>query len=420
MHFHSYISNRDRFITQLKASLPPSENLQAWVQHNHAEDAYVFAVRQCQHAMDKQKSATDNATKEHYAKQVSLLIAEQQWFRDQRPFYNVWPIMFTAVRSLSLDIPWNKVRFPFYTMMFQFPEGHEPFGLTVAMVATSQGGEDGTSYEQMLTIEGHHLTEDGHYVACRLIPDNRVTISETFCGGNTGDEETRARGEQLQFLLRLACVVSLLADGEDLITPLLLRRDAEKEEEVPPEILQEWIARKAEKAKRSGVYGFDIGKHLQQNAARAPTAIGPYYAIRWTGKGGTIPKAVKVSEHLKNRNPLTSVPTGFLGWESEDELSKALGLEDTPHTVYFLRDGDRPYVKIGFTNGPLIKRLRGLATANRELRLLGIVSTGNGHAKENEIHQELRNTVRDGEFFYLSDDGCRKILIRHGGRWLGD
>jgi hypothetical protein len=283
------------------------------------------------------------------------------------------------------------------------------------MVSTSQGGKDGTSYEQMLTIEGHHLTDNAHYVTCRLIPDNRVTISETFSGGNPGDEETRARGDQLQFLLRLACVVSLLADGEDLITPLLLRRDADRQEDVPSEILQEWIARKAEKAKRSGIYGFDIGKHLQQNAASAPTVVGPYYAIRWTGKGGAIPKAVKVSEHLKNRNPLAAVPTGFLGWESEDELSKALGLEDAPHTVYFLRDGDRPYVKIGFTTGPLVKRLRGLATANRELRLLGIVNTGNGHAKETEIHQELRSTVRDGEFFYLSDDGCKEILIGSSG-----
>lgn len=420
MRFHAYIPHRDRMIAELKQNLPPGEDLGAWVRANGADDAYGFAIQQCQHAMEQQKVARDPATKEHFAKQTALLLAEEQWYRDERPFYNVWPIMFTAVRSLSLDIPWEKVRFPFYTMMFQFPEGNEPHGLGVAMVATLQGGQDSTSCEQALTIEGYHITDNAHCVTYRVIPDNRVTINETFSGGNVGDAETRARGDQLQFLLRLACVVSLLADGEDLITPLLLRKDAEREAEVPPEVLQEWIARKAEKARRLGQYGFDIGRHLQQQAAKSPSAVGPYYAVRWTGKGSTVPQVVKVKEHLKNHQSLAAVPTGFLGWESEEELELALGNADSRDTVYFLRDGERPYVKIGFTAGPLVKRLRALATANRRLRLLGIIMTGSGQRKETEVHQELHNTVRDGEFFYLSDQHCREILQRHGGRWLGE
>lgn len=418
MRFHKYISHRDRFVDELRGRIPPGEDLKAWINANGADDAYAFAIRQCQHAMDQIKRPQDSAERENLTKTIGLLIAEEQWFRDERPFYNVWPIMFSVVRTLKLDIPWNKVRFPFYTMMFQFPEGNEPFGLGVAMVATSQGGKDGASYEQTLTIEGYHVGDRAHYVTSRLIPDNRVTINESFLGGNVGDEETVARGEVLQFLLRLACVVSLLADGEDLITPILLRRDADRAGDVPPDVLQEWIARKAEKARQLGHYGFDVGRDLNRTASVSPTAVGPYFAVRWTGQGRSVAKVVLVREHLKNLIPLNQVPTGFLGWESEEELLRVINCVEELHTVYFLRDGDRPYVKIGFTAGSLAKRLRGLATANRYLMLLGYIATADGRRKESEIHRELHHTIRDGEFFYVSDDHCRDLILRHGGTWL--
>jgi len=418
MRFHQYIPHRDRFVEELKQTLPPHEDIRAWIEANDATDAYAFAARQCQIAMEQQKVETNLAEKTFLAKQISLLIAEEQWFRDKRPFYNVWPIMNSVVRSLSLDIPWHKVRFPFYSMMLQFPEGQEPMGIAVAMIATQQGGENGISNEQAITIEGRHVADKTYRVALKYIPSNRLTINETFPGGNDGTPEERKQGEQLIFLLRLACVISLLAEGEDLITPILLKKDQEKMPDVSEDVLSEWISRKAEKARHAGHYGFDVGRGLESESAKNPTAIGPYSAIRWTGKGSSIPKAVIVKEHLKNRASLGQVPTGFLGWEDESELEDALASEGTLHTVYFLRDGHRPYVKVGYTSRALSDRLRKLATANRNLILLGLVHTANGRKKETEIHRELSNTVRDGEFFYLSNDSCRDLIARHGGKWL--
>ncbi|MCX7403496.1 MAG: hypothetical protein NTY87_10410 [Planctomycetia bacterium] len=338
MQFHQYIAHRQRALSEFGQE---PQAYAATLQSIRETDSYTFAVTQAHATEEMIRQATAPAERDHLRMQLILLIAEQQWYRDERPFYNVWPVVHDVVNLLDIDIPWDRLQLPFHTLMLNFAKGNEPFGLATMMMCISRGGESGESKEQIVTFEGYHLQAQEHRVFGRLISDNSNSITETVLRRDPS-KTTQEGDDVLAFALRLACFLSLIAEGNDIITPVLLQKDEARAEELPAELLQEWLKRKAEKAKQQHVFGFDVGKALQAKKDRSPTFVMPYWAVRWTGKGGAIPRYVEVSSHLKNVNPLMDVPTGYLGHETAEELRKVFVAYENTETVYFLRDGERP------------------------------------------------------------------------------
>jgi len=98
--------------------------------------------------------------------------------------------------------------------------------------------------------------------------------------------------------IRIALGVMMLAADPDYIKPVLLKADEDKTTPI-----EERIAR----ARNRGVYGFTIGEEIE----RSPHFRRPHFAIRWTGKGGEIPKLVAVKGSIVGKKELVTVPTGY-------------------------------------------------------------------------------------------------------------
>lgn len=116
------------------------------------------------------------------------------------------------------------------------------------------------------------------------------------------DQETEDECECRRLIARVAIGVLLLASDPDYIKPVLLKADEGKTTPI-----EERISR----AKNRGVYGFTIGEDIE----RCPHFRRPHFAIRWTGKGGSVPKLVAVKGAVINKSLMTTVPTG---WEEID------------------------------------------------------------------------------------------------------
>lgn len=106
--------------------------------------------------------------------------------------------------------------------------------------------------------------------------------------------------DALNLLCKIAMGVMLLAaDPEEFLKPVILKAD-ENRPHVP-------MASLVDKAKRRGVFGFTVGEDIE----RCPHFRRPHFAIRWTGKGSTVPKLVPVRGAIIGKEKLVTVPTGY-------------------------------------------------------------------------------------------------------------
>lgn len=137
-------------------------------------------------------------------------------------------------------------------------------------------------------------------------------------------------GKQAAVILKTFAFLSLLSQGHDLITPVILNADEQRYVDADEELRRKMEERAR---KRIGV-AFDVGKGLQKEydeAARRNGGVMPHTRRRHlrcanTGPGGTIKKFVWVKECLVNAEAgkFSEIPTGFLGEESPDESDKLL------------------------------------------------------------------------------------------------
>jgi hypothetical protein len=263
---------------------------------------------------------------------------EYGWLRSDRPFYNVWPVAYELIASVTLDIAWSEVSFPYEQMLFRFPVGQEPNGIACALVH---------DYSAMLQSErrmsGVH--ELGQQAAVADLRYGRGMIeasvqfaaspltNETLNALNTveddGRDETveatllRIRSDNpppyIEFLYRLAVFTSLLAKGEDLITPVILAKDQKRYEAAGDE-QKRWIE---ERAARVQGRGFDLGKRLQEERDSSPHWRNPHLCLFWTGPGRGQPLLKVRRGGVVIPKALAEVPTGFLGPETPEELAVA-------------------------------------------------------------------------------------------------
>ena len=342
MQFHDYTTLRSMALRNpgLLASLTP-ERLQAYRRMSSEEvlqsmNRGLVSTLGCETAFEL-KRAFDR--RPELLNLYNAMVRELGWLRNGRPFYNVWPIAYDLIASVTLDVPWGEVRFPYETMLFRFPRGREPHGMACALVH---------NYSEMLQNDKRRSTvsefnqkagiddgEIGRGMICATIQKADKSLgNESLHGLNeVGDdghdesvEETLVRlrlaspPPHIEFLYRLAIFTSLLAEGQDLITPVVLSKDRDKYEAAASEEQKRWIE---DRAARIQGRGFDLGKQLQEERDSSPHWRNPHLCLFWTGAGRGSPLLKVRRGGVVIPKALSEVPTGFLGPETPEELTLA-------------------------------------------------------------------------------------------------
>lgn len=237
------------------------------------------------------------------ASEAKVLASEYEWLSNRRAFYNVYPAVSRCLQNTSLRIVPSQICGKLRSVAICFAEGHGvPMenGTALAMIFASFGG-----MWDIKTMKGNECPWISLSVM-RMRTDGKIAYTYLECPGDEVLEDSDHNGvldrADKRKLLSMAIGVSVLAKDERYAEPILLNRDAQKL--LTPEQKQQAI----ERAKRNGRNGIAIGKDVDVS----PHVRRPHMAIRWTGKGASVPRLVPVSGCLVKRSELFPVPTGYL------------------------------------------------------------------------------------------------------------
>jgi hypothetical protein len=143
-------------------------------------------------------------------------------------------------------------------------------------------------------------------------------ISKGDLGGHldiTGPYTTRQNPQVGEFVVRLAAFVSMLDQGNDLLTPVILKRDENSYAEADA-ARRRFLEERA--ARNNGGLGWHIGREMQsdhENGLRSPHYVAPFLRMQPHGKDSALRKLITVAGHFRGVNHLSEVPTGFEGEE---------------------------------------------------------------------------------------------------------
>jgi hypothetical protein len=259
---------------------------------------------------------------------------EISWITHQRPYYNVYPIAIELCAKTSLNMKWGDITFPTRCLLLRFPAGCEPLKMSSALVRVPSDAKWSTpiSYHKSrkqiadlspgFPILANMQTIDdsggwwAYAASCEL---REEVISDSLGVSENGLQKEGASWlftDKSNFLVRLLAFIGLLARGTDLVTPAILASDREEYDNTSDEARKRWLEERARK--RSG-YSFDVGRKLELERAIAPHWRAPHLALFHTGPGRKTPVLRVRSGCVVIPREMSSVPTGFLGEETESE-----------------------------------------------------------------------------------------------------
>jgi hypothetical protein len=362
MRFHDYVSARGRGVARRDEDGGYSPEVLNHIRQMNSAEVARYLLDVVKRGLIAEFGSLEKAfLKSSKASMMTApFLAELSWHEQQRPFYNVWPIAASLLTSVSLGVQWGEISFPYETILFRFPMGHEPHGLTSALIQEESrllnNGESRAMIQGQLDQlanaefpERAPRRESLHRGEITIVfqtvnSPNRI---QTILPSNLGDDETveesllrvrssyepvAASGPQeaadaakellrvrIDFLYRLAVFTSLLAKGQDLITPIVLAKDQDKYD-TADENTRRWIE---DRAARIQGRGFHIGKNLEAERERSPHWRNPHLCLFWTGEGRGKPLLKLRRGGVVIPKALSEVPTGFMGDETPEELKAA-------------------------------------------------------------------------------------------------
>lgn len=268
--------------------------------------------------------------------QCGTLVAamELSWVTHQRPYYNVYPIAVDLCLKTSLNMQWGDLLFPVKTLALRFAVGHEPLKMSAVLTRVPCAdnwhtpaeyhksrkyiAEHGQAFELAARING--VGHPGslwayvskHTLAEEVVSDSLVATAQNIWDSGADDSLTN----QSNFLIRLLAFIGLLARGTDLVTPAILASDRDEYDNTSDEARKRWLEERARK--RLGL-SFDVGRKLEMDRAITPHWRAPHLALFHTGPGRKTPVLKVRSGCVVIPRDMSSVPTGFLGEETEVE-----------------------------------------------------------------------------------------------------
>lgn len=234
---------------------------------------------------------------------------ERNWHAARRPFYRVWPKIIPMLTRLDTSlVPSKACRLTgdLIDLYVQFPHGNmlcgdrDLQGAFIGRLQTSAG--PGTVIG---AIDGKTSTEFGYpipLIDMWLFEHSDDPLVEVLDRLKLAAELKTTLGTR-EVVTSLLTTLCLIQDDPDLISPVLLSKDAKR-----PDLTPEDLERLAAKARKRGRYGFDIGKGVEV----MPHYRRPHTALMWTGQGRKIPKVVLRKGAVVHRSKIDSIPTGYL------------------------------------------------------------------------------------------------------------
>lgn len=227
----------------------------------------------------------------------STLLAEGRYVRCRRPFYNIYPAVQGCLENTKLNFKLSQIGKIDEAIAMCFAVGKEPVvsgtkftSMIVELMDNAKCVCCKTNGHHALRVCAQTIKSDGTKgIEGFEFSDNESFISDRLHGGHCK-------------LVSIAVGVSLLAQDERFAEPILLKRDQGKQ------LNEEQLKRAIERAKNRGRNGIAIGKGLEVS----PHIRKPHFAVRWTGKGGNVPRLVPVKGCVVSRDKLFPVPTGHL------------------------------------------------------------------------------------------------------------
>lgn len=234
---------------------------------------------------------------------------ERNWHTARRPFYRVWPKIIPMLTKLDVSkVPSRACQLhgDLKYLFVQLPHGNmlcgdrDLQGAFIGEARTSAG--PGTIIG---ALDGKTTEAFG----------NQVPLIDMWLFEHSDDKlvdvldrlklaaELKTTLSTRDIVTSLLTTLCLLQDDPEVITPVLLAKDANRVDLTPED-----IARLAAKARKRGRYGFDIGRSIEV----MPHYRRPHPALMWTGTGRKIPKVVFRKGALVHRSKINSVPTGFM------------------------------------------------------------------------------------------------------------
>jgi hypothetical protein len=379
------------------------------------------------------------------------ILGEQRWRERDRPYYNVYPIIFDALKTVQLDVPWSQVIMPQdKSLLVRFPMGGEPHGLAAIRFnefgthpslqgPAGQSQAAGIHTKQGVNVGSRNIHFDFFFVDSKpslarmfessfalAIPEEPLTVEESLCRDDCLCGPVRKLGlpqykDLRTFALRLLGFISLVGQDPDVVTPLVLAKDVDRYESLSDDAARQLLV---DRAQRLNGRGFDFGGTLQQqydeaqqDSSRKVHYRKPHWALVWVGQGRSTPKMILRRGSWVNAADLFGVPTGYFGKETEEELRAILqGQDGQTEAVYFIREQGKPRVKIGRTDASVEERRKTLQTGNSDrLVIVGYIPTGSASRMEADLHRQLSHSRLAGEWFYLTEQQCEQLITDRGG-----
>ena len=243
----------------------------------------------------------------------ALLLASCWELQFQRPYYNIYPIVYQSLERTNLKVAADYIfDQELLSLAVCFPKGKELIAgdYTVKSFLFCKISEPHRIAGLTINFEISGKADD--YTTTFMFPSEKL-LSDAIPTGDESrvvGESTQVSGryaQHVQKCLAIAIGVYLLSKDPENLIPVILRRDQKKT--LSPRKLEEAIERAKRAHHKTGfTVGADwtVGPHVRR----------PHFALRWTGKGGDIPKLVPVKGTIVRGETLYDVPTGYWEYDS--------------------------------------------------------------------------------------------------------
>ncbi len=240
------------------------------------------------------------------------LASELIWYRNRRPYFNVYPVIEKKLLEISGDILLSELFLPFSTIeirtsstTFLLHDADRAFLFTVEMA--------GGGYAEFILYKRGHVKEIGTAKYVHMETDWPSKNKGVFLS-----DEVRIA------CATLACGVCMLAKDPSIVVPVVLNRH--RKDDMTPEELQRYKDKAIEATDKTG---WDVGRDMQFRQASCHYRNG-CFAKYYVGKhheaypdNCDLEKAPIIkwrSGSVVNANNVPDVPTGF---KDDVETNKA-------------------------------------------------------------------------------------------------